>query len=239
MYLVSGISGEPIYAAMASSSEEWLGASSKLDATAYDSAEFYSTANPSGFITGVDLTPYQLTADMSSYAHESSLSAKIDASASSDFYSTSNPSGFVDAVSASAIASAYQVVSSIGTSQNGLTSIVTSINSQKISATYADMANKAVKDGTGRTISSLPDSASVSAIASSYAESAVSSKLDASASSDFYSTSNPSGFLTGVDLTPYQLTAAMTAYQEVSGMTAYQPVGVYIYESALGWAEVN
>ena len=32
--------------------------------------------------------------------------------------------------------------------------------------------------------------------------------------------------------------SAMTAYQEVSGMTAYQPVGTYIYESALGWAEV-
>ena len=71
--------------------------SGKLDTTAYDSAQFiltsqsgmfqpsgyyqpsgeylsatessnyYSTSNPSGFITGVDLTPYQLTADMSAY----------------------------------------------------------------------------------------------------------------------------------------------------------------------------
>ena len=57
----------------------------------------------------------------------------------------------------------------------------------------------------------------------------LSSKMDASASSLFYSTSNPSGFISGVDLTPYQTTA---------GMTAYQPVGAYIYESALGWAEV-
>ena len=64
------------------------------------------------------------------------------------------------------------------------------------------------------------------------------SKMDASASSLFYSTSNPSGFISGVDLTPYQTTAEMTAYQEVSAMTAYQPVGTYIYESALGWAEV-
>lgn len=66
----------------------------------------------------------------------------------------------------------------------------------------------------------------------------LSSKMDASASSLFYSTSNPSGFISGVDLTPYQTTAEMTAYQEVSGMTAYQQVGAYIYESALGWAEV-
>ena len=71
--------------------------SGKLDTTAYDSAQFiltsqsgmfqpsgyyqpsgeylsatessnyYSTSNPSGFITGVDLSPYQLTADMSAY----------------------------------------------------------------------------------------------------------------------------------------------------------------------------
>lgn len=43
------------------------------------------------------------------------------------------------------------------------------------------MANSAYYDGTGRLISSLPDSATVSAIASSYAESAASSKLDTSA----------------------------------------------------------
>lgn len=41
--------------------------SGKLDSSAYDSAQFYSTSNPSGFITGVDLTPYQTTADMSAY----------------------------------------------------------------------------------------------------------------------------------------------------------------------------
>lgn len=64
------------------------------------------------------------------------------------------------------------------------------------------------------------------------------SKMDASASSLFYPADNPSGFISGVDLTPYQTTAEMTAYQEVSAMTAYQPVGAYIYESALGWAEV-
>ena len=78
----------------------------------------------------------------------------------------------------SAIASAYQVVSSVGTSQNGPKSIVTGINGLFISARYADTANEARKDGSGRTISSLPDSAAVSAIASSYAESAASSKQD-------------------------------------------------------------
>ena len=53
-----------------------LDLSSKMDASA--SSLFYPSSNPSGFITGVDLTPYQLTADMSGY------------------YTTSNESGYVD-----------------------------------------------------------------------------------------------------------------------------------------------
>lgn len=42
-------------------------ASGKLDKTAFNSGDFYSTSNPSGFITGVDLTPYQPTSAMSGY----------------------------------------------------------------------------------------------------------------------------------------------------------------------------
>jgi hypothetical protein len=179
--------------------------SGKMDKS--ESSSFYPMdSNPSGY-----LTAHQSLAGYATETYvDSAVSGKLDATAydSAEFYTTSNPSGFIDAASASAIASAYQVVSSIGTSQNGQTSIVTSINSQKISAAYADMANKAFKDGTGRTISALPDSASVSAIASSYAESAVSGKQDAS---------------------------AMTAYQPAGD---YQPSGDYIYVSALGWAEV-
>ena len=58
-------------------------ASSKLDTTAFNSADFYSTSNPSGFITGVDLTPYQEKSAMTAYQP------------SGDYYSASNPSGFI------------------------------------------------------------------------------------------------------------------------------------------------
>ena len=224
--------------------------SGKMDKS--ESSSFYPMdSNPSGY-----LTAHQSLAGYATETYvDSAVSGKLDATAydSAEFYSTSNPSGFVDGASASAIASAYQVVSSVGTSQNGLTSIVTSINSQNISAAYAEFSYRALYDNTGRTISSLPDSAAVSAIASSYAESAVSSKLDASASSDFYSTSNPSGFITGIDLSPYQLTADMSGYyttanesgfidsayvegqvsgkQDASAMTAYQEIsGMTAYQ---------
>lgn len=101
----------------------------------------------------------------------------------------------------SAIASAYQVVSATATQLYAGTAYVTSVNEAPLSATRAgnaanaSLANSAWYDGTGRFISSLPDSATVSAIASSYAESAVSSKLDSSAASGFYTTANESGFV--------------------------------------------
>ena len=84
----------------------------------------------------------------------------------------------------SAIASAYQVVSATGTQLYAGTAYVTSVNDNPLSASRAgnaanaSLANSAWYDGTGRLISSLPDSAAVSAIASSYAESAASSKQD-------------------------------------------------------------
>lgn len=84
----------------------------------------------------------------------------------------------------SAIASAYQVVSSTGTQLHAGTAYLTGVNGAPISASRAGQAanaslsNSAYYDGTGRLISALPDSAAVSAIASSYAESAASGKQD-------------------------------------------------------------
>ena len=48
--------------------------------SATESSNYYPTSNPSGFISGVDLSPYQLTADMSGY------------------YTTANESGFITGV---------------------------------------------------------------------------------------------------------------------------------------------
>lgn len=84
----------------------------------------------------------------------------------------------------SAIASAYQIVSATATQLYAGTAYVTSVNDAPLSASRAgqaanaSLANSAYYDGTGRLISSLPDSAAVSAIASAYAESAASGKQD-------------------------------------------------------------
>lgn len=83
---ISSINGSALggmdEAAVSSIASAYAGsaASSKLDTSAFNSGDFYSTSNPSGFITGVDLTPYQPTSAMSAYATtayvESGLSGK-------------------------------------------------------------------------------------------------------------------------------------------------------------------
>lgn len=223
--------------------------SSKLDASA--SSEFYSTGNPSGFITGVDLSDYakessvssKLDAsassefystsnpsgfitgvDLSDYAKESSVSSKLDASASSEFYSTGNPSGFITGVDLSDYAKESSLSAKMDSSAS---SEFYSTGNPSGFITGVDLSNYATTAYVDSSVSSKLDATASSQFAPSgnYADaSSLSSKLDASASSEFYPSSNPSGFITGVDLSEYQLTA---------DMSAYQPSGDYAYNSSL------
>lgn len=124
----------------------------------------------------------------------SSVSGNLISAASAGYAPTN--SGDV-----SAIASAYQVVSATATQLYAGTAYLTSVNGAPVSASRAgqaanaSMATSAYYDGTGRLISSLPDSAAVSSIASSYAESAMSSKADASALSSYALSSDVSGVI--------------------------------------------
>jgi hypothetical protein len=216
---ISGISGSAIagninsaqvsaiassYAESAVSSMSGI-VSSKLDASASSlfqpsgyyqpSGDYYSATNPSGFITD---------ADLSSFAKESSLSSKLDASASSEFYSTSNPSGFLTAhQSLSGYATEAYVDSSVSSKLDTTAfstvsgDFLTSHQSLAGYATesYVDSAVSGKLDVTASSmfLTGLPDDIAYT----SDVASAVSSKLDASASSSFYPmTSNPSGYLT-------------------------------------------
>lgn len=102
----------------------------KLDKSA--SGDFYPmTGNPSGFITSVDLSPYQLTADMTAYARNSSLSSLIDYSAL-EYDGSGNISGIsgsaiggqggTDSATVSAIASAYAESAASGKLDNSASS---------------------------------------------------------------------------------------------------------------------
>lgn len=185
------------------------------------SAEYYSTSNPSGFITGVDLSPYQTTAGMSAYAYESSNSAKLDATA----FSTVS-GNFLTSETVTALGDDGVYITSINGS--ALAAGVDSATVSAIASSYAESAASGKQDSSGM---------------SAYAyESSNSAKLDSTAFSTVSGT-----FLTSVDLTPYQLTADMSGYLQTGESSNYlltsqsgmfQPSGYYLTTADIGIGEI-
>lgn len=168
--------------------------SGKLDASAsgqfQPSGDYYSASNPSGFITGVDL---------SDYAKESSLSSKLDASASSQFA----PSGsYVYESSYSSFSG--NVVNNISSMSSIVSGLTGDYLDKSASSMFQPSGNYAYNSsltsyipfssvsGTSNRITAINgsaisgqgggiDSATCSAIASAYAKSAVSSYVPYSA----------------------------------------------------------
>ena len=169
--------------------------------TTADSGNFYPMeGNPSGFLTGVDLSNYYEKNETSSKQEIGDVINEINnniTNLSGKYYPlTSNPSGYL---------TAHQDVSD--------KLDVTAFTAYTATAKGTEYSAGENINITNYVISGKDWSAEI--------ENATTGKLDATAfnTGDFYPmTGNPSGFLTGVDLTPYQ---------EKSGMTAYQPVGDY------------
>ena len=149
--------------------------SGKLDSTAFNSGDFYPTSNPSGYITGVDLTPYQEKSAMTAYQP------------SGDYYSASNPSGFITGVDLGDYATTGFVESAVSGKLD-----TTAFASA--SAGFAPAGDYAFNSSLS---SYLPASSSGSFQPSGdYAfNSAVSSKLDASASGNFVMNSSMTSWI--------------------------------------------
>ena len=222
--------------------------------SATESANYYPTSNPSGFISGVDLSPYQKTADMTAYQPSGDYQTAGDylsATDSAEFLLTSQsgmfapsgnyqPSG--DYLSATESANYYPT-----SNPSGFISGVDLSPYQKTADMSAYQPSGDYQTA-GNYLSST-DSAEFVLTSQSGVFQPSGEYLSATESSNYYSTSNPSGFITGVDLTPYQTTADMsgyyttanesgfitgvdlTPYQTTAGMTAYQEVsGMTAYQ---------
>lgn len=169
--------------------------------TTADSGNFYPMeGNPSGFLTGVDLSDYYKKNETSSKQEIGDVINEINnniTNLSGKYYPlTSNPSGYL---------TAHQDISD--------KLDVTAFTAYTATAQGTEYSAGENINITNHIISGKDWSAEI--------ENATTGKLDATSfnSGDFYPmTGNPSGFITGVDLTPYQ---------EKTGMTAYQPVGDY------------
>ena len=194
--VVSGITGD------------W---SSKLDASA--SSEFYLTSNPAGYITGVDLTPYQLTADMSAYqpsgdyAYNSAVSSKLEESAFTAYTATALTGIQQDTADISAHVSGltgqYVEKSAISAESAQWNNVSAKLDASASSNYYTTANESGYVDSAyvESQVSGKQDASAMTAYQPSgdYAyNSAVSAKLDKSASSNFYLNSNPSAFISGV-----------------------------------------
>ena len=180
---VTAQGGNPeVEQAVIDNSATWDSVTSKADVTAIPSLEGYATENwvtSQGYLTGVDLTPYQTTAGMTAYATIESLTAKQDAgnylsatdsanflltSDSGNFYPMNeNPSGYLTAhQDLSNYATTAQLADKVDSSAIGIreasVNLVSSISGMRLSAwtadnaSYASTAGRANRDSLGNII---------------------------------------------------------------------------------------
>ena len=192
--LVSGVSADLT---------ELSGKVNELSATKMDksqSAEFYPSNNPSGFISDADLSVYAKKEELTAYQ------------SAGDYYSASNPSGFInsDAISSMATTGFVADVSADITAM-----IPTALTGDYLTKESADTLYQPIGDYVNQNelsnVSADITAMIPTALTGNYLDKASADKL-------YYGIDNPSGFITGVDLTPYQT---------VTGMTAYQTAGEY------------
>lgn len=191
------------------------------DLSAYqEKGDYYSASNPSGFITGVDLSNYYEKNETSSKEEIENAITSVENvinNLSGEYYPlNSNPSGYLTAhqdVSDKLDVTAFTSYTATADTTEYSAGDGISITNHTISVTAqltGDYLTKESADTLYQPIGNYQTAGNYQS-AGNY--------LSATDSANFYPmTGNPSGFLTGVDLTPYQ---------EKTAMTAYQPAGDY------------
>ena len=202
--------------------------SGKLDTTAFNSGDFYPTSNPSGYITGVDLSDYATTGYV-----DSSVSGKLDTTAfnSGDFYPTSNPSGFITGVDLTpyqekSAMTAYQPSGDYYSASNP-SGFITGVDLSDYATTgFVESAVSGKLDTTAFNTGDFYTTANESGfVGRAYVDSSVSGKLDTSAFASASAGFQPTG--------DYAYNSSLTSYIPTSASGAFQPSGNYAYASSL------
>ena len=81
---------------------------------------FYPNSNPSGFITGVDLTPYATVTYVTGISGQLQAQITVLNNQTGSFYPNSNPSGFITGISNLVFTTGNQTISGVKTFSNGL-----------------------------------------------------------------------------------------------------------------------
>lgn len=232
---------EPLYIVQDDAEAFIIGASGLMPESA--SNNFYPASNPSGFITGVDLTDYA-TKD---YVNDS-VTGKLDTTAfstvSGSFLTglpagTMNETGFgyeeglITGYNGSAFSAGSDTdpavfvpwsASGVFAASGDITGLASKTELQNVSSTItgmipstAGLATESWVTSQGYLTAETDWTDTITAASANAYEQATAAiptdYLTTADSANFYTTANESGFITGVDLTPYQTTAGMTAYQ--------------------------
>lgn len=242
--LVSGVSADLT---------ELSGKVNELSANKMDksqSAEFYPSNNPSGFIGAEGLSEYQPVSGMTAYQEKGDYYSASNPSgfitdddlsvytkkeeltayqSAGDYYSASNPSGFInsDAISDMATTGFVANVSADITAM-----IPTALTGDYLTKESADTLYQPIGDYVNQN-----ELSNVSADITAMIPTAMTGDYLDKASADklYYGIDNPSGFITGVDLTPYQTITGMTAYQTAGNYySASNPSGFITNDAITG-----
>ena len=168
---------------------------------------YYGIDNPSGFITGVDLTPYQTITGMTAYQ------------TAGNYYSASNPSGFItnDAITGLQPSGDYATNTQLCAVSSTITGTIPSGEYELCAGNGIELVDDPNAKTTTISVTAQGGNPEVEAevIAHSANWNTVTDKLDTTAFSD----------VSGTFLTAHQ---DLSDYQTTAGMTAYQPTGDYL-----------
>ena len=174
---------------------------------------FYPNSNPSGFITGVDLTPYATVTYVTGISGQLQAQITVLNNQTGSFYPRTNPSGFITGVNLSS----YATINYVSGISGGLQSQITNLNNSTGSYVLTNQ--------TGQFYSSNNPSGYVS---TGYVT-GISGNLQqqittlTNQTGSFYPNSNPSGFITGISNLVFT-----TGNQTISGSKVFDTAPTFI-----------
>ncbi len=169
--------------------------------------DFYPRSNPSGYITGVDLSGY-VTGEV---VRPSQTGDFITTGQTGDFYPKSNPSGFITGVDLSNYATIPYVTGISGDLNNKISNIASGTGQFYLASnpsgfiTGVDLTPYATISFTTGISGSLQNQITTlnNQTGQYVLTGSTGSFITQSQTGQFYAASNPSGFITGVDLSNY------------------------------------
>jgi hypothetical protein len=177
---------------------------------------FYLNSNPSGFITGVDLSSYATITYVTGTSGQLQAQITVLSNQTGQFYPNSNPSGFITGVDLSPYTTVNYVTGISGELQTQITNLNNSTGFYVLDSETGNFIT------TAQTGNFYPISNPSGYITGDVVRpSETGNFITTSQTGKFYAANNPSGFITGVDLSSYVLNTETGQFYSSSNPSGY------------------